>query len=152
MSDIVERLCAGGQCRDPCDIPKPGPGVECICYEAAVEIEQLRNIRALCIKALMKATSKTKEEIEAAPYGCACEAADEIERLRRDKDDLCGWVARLEAEVERLMQARAALEQKSASLQGGDKLPKPQLTAISRHQPPAEHKREHGEDTENDQR
>ena len=54
-----------------------------------------------------------KEPCDGCCYGETMElAADEIERLRRDKDDLCGWVARLEAEVQRLMDARAALEPK----------------------------------------
>lgn len=46
------------------------------------EVEQLRRIRELCIKALVRATGYSRDAIEDAPLTCAIKHADEVERLR----------------------------------------------------------------------
>jgi hypothetical protein len=55
-----------------------------VCERAAkaeAERDELLAIRKLCIKALVHATGKSAEEVEAAPYGCA-------DRIRAQRDEL----------------------------------------------------------------
>jgi hypothetical protein len=60
---------------------------------AAWQLQRLKRIRELCIKALIQATGKSREAIEGAPYSCASERAEEVERL-------CAEVERLQATLE----------------------------------------------------
>lgn len=73
MTDILELLRSRHAAYD---------GMEPAFGKAADEIERLRSIRELIIKALMLVTGATREAIEESPYTCAAKKKAEIERLR----------------------------------------------------------------------
>ena len=80
MTDIVERLRAGGPCPDPCRVQEAKSG--CTCAEAADEITRLRAALDLIL---------------AEPHGCVFCDSGKLRNPNKDHDDNCGFAAAIRA-------------------------------------------------------